>query len=113
MPLRYLFPRMRNPGQELNLQDRVWRVPATSQLSTRTFGEQHVVFHSASGDTHLLDQISFTGLLCLQEEPLGREQLALRLSHRLGLPCDEELRQYARKLLVRFDRLGLVEPVEE
>lgn len=87
-----------------------WRLPAGAELLWRSWGDEVVVFNSASGQTHLLDALSGAALKELEDYPKTithlTNQMAEKfeldpetLSHRLAVICD------------RFDKLGLAEPM--
>jgi len=95
-----------------NSGDRKWRVPSEVELLWHRWGDQYVVFNSASGDTHLLDGASREGLLCLQERALDQSELSRHLAARLELAADEQVQRYAARLLERLAKLGLIEPAD-
>lgn len=58
-----------------------WRVPTTLNLRSRRWDAQVVVFNTHSGDTFLLDELSWQALDVLREGgPLTSEAVANRLS---------------------------------
>ena len=93
------------------MADRRWRVKAPSRLEWRSWGNQGVVFHVESGDTHLLDLVASEGLRCLQTESLDRSQLCRKLAERLDIEADNQLAHYVDSLITRFDEAGLLETV--
>jgi len=90
-----------------------WTVSAASQLSWRVWGDDVMVYHHGSADTHKLGVPAIHALEHLQKEPLTVDQLIGRLAGALGVMADDELRRYTQKLVVHFDALGLIEPARE
>lgn len=90
-----------------------WRVQDSSSLCWRAWDEERVVFHPASGDTHLLDPFTAEVLRALEDCPATASELT-----RLFAPaCDGvdefALRERIQNLLARFHDLGLIEPTHE
>jgi len=85
------------------------RAKASTPLVWRRWDDENIVYHPASGQTHLLDLVSGEGLACLQGSFLDFETLCQRLAQRLDIENDAELRRYLEMLLSRFEELGLVE----
>ncbi len=87
-----------------------WRVNAGFDLLWHSWGDEHVVYHCGSGDTHLLDAAA-TGLLrYLREARVATmDDLSLPVAAALGMPADEAL-EYTGNLLEELERLSLVEP---
>lgn len=90
-----------------------WVVSAASRLSWRVWGDDVIVFHHGSADTHKLGVPAIHALENLQNESLTVDQLIARLADALGIMADDELRRYTQKMVVHFDELGLIEPVRE
>ncbi len=77
-------------------------------LQWQKWGDDTVVYHAASGDTYRLDLVAAEGLHCLQQA-CNPDDLSRELARRLDIAVDEELRGYAEALIMRFNRLGLLE----
>ena len=88
-----------------------FRARSSRELVWRLWGEEYVLFDTASGDTHLLDRLVYEGISALQSESLDPPGLARALAVRFQIDEDADLRVYATKLLCRLDELGLVDPV--
>jgi PqqD family protein of HPr-rel-A system len=89
-----------------------WRVPADPPPLWRTWGEESLVFNPRSGDTHLLDFAAAAGLRCLEEQPRDMDELLRALAARLEGEMDDQLAEYARRLVVHLQAAGLVERLE-
>ena len=77
------------------------------------WGDEVMVYHHGSADTHKLSVPAIHALEHLQKEPLTVDQLFKRLADTLDLMADEELQRYTQKLVIHFDELGLIEPARE
>ena len=88
-----------------------WQLTSRTGLRWHDAGEESLVFNPASGDTHLLDLVSSSGLACLEAGPLSGEEICQRMALHLELPPEKDLRPYVSQLLSRLRELGLVESV--
>ena len=91
-------------------ENQKWVVSAASRLSWRVWGDDVMVYHHGSADTHKLSVPAIHALEHLQKEPLTVDQLIERLADALGFIADDELQRYTEKMVVHFDELGLIEP---
>jgi PqqD family protein of HPr-rel-A system len=89
----------------------VWQV-REQFLRWRCWEDEYVLFHAGSGDTHLLDRTAGQALVCLRESPAHATELTRRVAAALDLEPDRELQEAMSTLLVRLDRLGLIERAE-
>ncbi|MGE0451422.1 MAG: HPr-rel-A system PqqD family peptide chaperone [Vicinamibacterales bacterium] len=90
----------------------VYRIGGASSLLWKTWDGEAIVFNPASGDTHRLDLVASAGLRCLESQALSAAGLRDALSRRLEVPADDNLLEYADRLLNDFTELGLIEPVQ-
>ena len=88
-----------------------WRVSPETRLRWRTWGDETVVFHPGSADTHKLSAIGAEALRRLERDELSTQQLAEHLASEMGLDCDDDLVRSIDELVAQFDELGLVERV--
>jgi len=89
----------------------IYHVPPDTQLDWRSWDDETIVYHRASGDCHLLNAVSAEALRSLQQSPGSVDDVTERVGEALGLPIDEALAQQMQQLLVQFDELGLIEPI--
>lgn len=86
-----------------------WHVPAGTCLLRKSWGDEVVVFNTASGQTHVLDALSAAILEAIEASPASVDMLAHRFGRQLGL----EPAACARRLEIvceHFDELGLIAP---
>lgn len=69
-----------------------------------------MLYHRASGDTHLLNPLAAQILHVIIEAPGDAATIAARVAHRLDLQCDDDLIRPIRQTLADFDERGLIEP---
>lgn len=79
-----------------------------STLLWRSFDhDEFVVFHVASGDTHLINAVTARVLETLQATPLGFDELTRRVAEGLGVEVDGPFEATMAKLLAHLDEIGL------
>jgi PqqD family protein of HPr-rel-A system len=92
----------------------MWRALATSELHWRTWGDEVVAYHAASGDTHVLNPAAAAALRAMQQEPRDRDALCHIVGDLLQTdPADEQLVAIVERMLGDLDELGLIEPANE
>ncbi len=89
----------------------LWRLPPNSDFNWTQCGDEHIVFHPASGETHYLNDLSALTLRFLEAEPATTAGLYSRIADFLGTDTSKELEQQLDYLLARFDQLGVVEQI--
>lgn len=90
-----------------------WSVDGNCDLRWRTWGDECIVYHCQSGDTHLLNTIAAEALKLLQQSPASADELTKLVASSLDLEANKALLQHMEKLLATFDELGLIGPVNE
>lgn len=80
-----------------------WQVIAGVELAWKIWGDEQVVYHGGSGDTHLLNPVAARLLRTLQESPSSILELSDEV---VGDDLCEEIEQNIRLL----NRLCLIEP---
>lgn len=78
-------------------------------LLWHNWGDEFVVYHTGSGNTHALDYLAANVLKLLQASPANMAELAETVSRHLDLEQDDDLYEYIERILREFERLGLVE----
>jgi PqqD family protein of HPr-rel-A system len=71
---------------------------------------EQVVYHTGSGETHLLNEVAAKVLRQLEVEPLGVGELADRLAESLEIEATADVTRVVGDLVHQFDDLGLIEP---
>lgn len=88
-----------------------WTLISTKALVWRSWDEdEHVVFHSGSGDTHILNDVAAELLGLLDSASLTSLELADRCAEAFGIEPDASFREHVSESLAKFDELGLIEP---
>lgn len=72
--------------------DVTWRRLTQFPLHILSFGEDAVVYHSGSGNTHQLDELSLVILEALTDEPCDLASLSARVASLTGLDDGPDLR---------------------
>ena len=87
-----------------------WHVPHHAGLRWRFWGDEVIVFHPPSGDTHILHPLAADLLQYLSRQAADLQQIAAYLASEDDPGPSLEL---LSKLLADFDQLGLIEPSHE
>ncbi|MHA1113767.1 MAG: HPr-rel-A system PqqD family peptide chaperone [Alphaproteobacteria bacterium] len=90
---------------------RVWRVPAADRLRWLDGGEEAVVFHSGSGETHLLDGDAAEILRGVEAHPASPADLTARFAPSASDAERAGVQGRIEQCLREFHRLGLIESV--
>lgn len=89
-----------------------WCIPAQADLHWKVWGDEAVVFHPPSGDTHVLHLIAAETLFVLTERGCATaDELSHHLAAALEVENDETVLRHVEQCLAQFHELGLIEPV--
>ena len=89
-----------------------WTLRPGVELSWQCWDpDEFLVYDSASGDTHLVNEVTREVLRQLGRAPQSTSQLGCLVAESLGLADDPELEQRLAQLVSHLDRIGLVERV--
>lgn len=72
--------------------------------------ESFLVYHTGSGDTHLLNRVTAEVLRQLERADADVGELAHRVAQSFEVEADDEFVQQIEQLLAHLDELGLVDP---
>ncbi len=81
---------------------------STNVIHALCWGDQCAVYHTESGDTHLLNKVDLNVLQRLDETPVSAKDLALEFER----VFDDGAAQYIQTLLSNLAALGLIETVD-
>ena len=87
-----------------------WRCIDAFSLSQRRWDDETVVYHSGSGDIHILNAIAANALKLLTDHPCTIPRLARQLADCQGFASDKDWRDHVTRLIDTFDQVGLIEP---
>lgn len=90
-----------------------WRVRAGADLRWRSWNDDHIVYHGASGDTHRVNAVTAAALRGLAGGPATVGELRRGIEAALGLEPDPSLDERLLDLLWELDDLGIVEPIAD
>ena len=71
--------------------------------------DEYVVYSAASGDTHLINEVTAEVLRQLERSELELSDLIRNVAEALGANPDRRIENYVGQLLVHLDEIGLVE----
>src|SRR5262245_14509476 len=88
-----------------------WGVSQPEGLLWRHWDGEFLVYHPASGNTHLLQPLAAAAVRGLEAGPADAAELARRVAGRLGSAPGPDLVPTLATLLAELDELGLIERV--
>jgi PqqD family protein of HPr-rel-A system len=91
--------------------DPEWHVVGAFELLWRSWGDEVIVYHTGSGDTHLLSPAAAEVLRTLQRTPTNAKELTAQVAASLKTPPDEEFELHIEDVLATLNRLGIIERV--
>jgi PqqD family protein of HPr-rel-A system len=90
----------------------LWTASRLGAFQWRNWDDSEtILFHTASGDTHVLSPPAAVILKELEHDSLPFEEIVKRVTISLGDAHDDSLADQVEQLLDEFDQLGLIEPV--
>ena len=93
-------------------RDRRWTAPGNAVLHWESWGEQHAVFDSRSGETHMLPDPTSRALRHLARHPSTVREVAEHLCEDSGKVCDEQFLEQVAWLLLQLQNAGLIEKAD-
>lgn len=90
-----------------------WRTIPGFHLHWHSWNHEFVVYHTGSGDTHLLNLAAAAVLQRLQDRPAMLAELTEYATSRLGIEADEAFMHSMVDLVKDLTKLGLIERVEQ
>lgn len=89
-----------------------WTLVGGDPLLWRSWDpSEYVIYHAASGDTHLINPVTAEVLRQLERAERSPWEIAEAVAKRHDTEADDELVRQITSLLQHLDRIGLVEPV--
>jgi len=86
-----------------------WQMTSGFELLWHTWDDESVVYHTGSGDTHLLDTIAMSALMALENKALTVAELVEKVSKHCAINPDPAFFESITQLISSFNRLGLIE----
>jgi len=87
-----------------------WGVLDANGLAWRKWGDEFLVYHTASGQTHHLNFLAGEALRSLEAEAADVGELIRRLANRFEIAEDSPSLQTIDRLIRELDELGLIAP---
>ena len=87
----------------------IWQPIQRERFRLRTWAEECVVLDLFSGDTHAFDALSTAVFHTLLADVSSTAKVGHAAAESLGLDCDAEFMAATEQVLLRFERLGIVE----
>lgn len=78
-------------------------------ISAIRWQHEYVIYNQASGDTHLLDEVSGELILQISEQAMSRELLLQKLAEWFESLTNDQLNTYLDDFVGRFKALDLLE----
>lgn len=80
-----------------------WRLLPGFELYFRSWSNEHIVYHSGSCNTHMLDEYGFYALQCLKQGGGDIDTITQYVADELNLELADELKDHMRDVV---DQLG-------
>ena len=97
---------------EASVRGRRWVIGKSAPLIWRSWdANEYVVYSPASGDTHLINEMTAEVLRQLERSDLEFSDLARSVAESLGAELDPQIDSHIAKLLAYLDQIGLIEAV--
>ena len=90
--------------------EKTWKCIDCFPLIRRCWDHDTVVYHSGSGDIHVLNAVAAEALTLLARTPCTLPRLARQMAESQGRSFDEKWLGQVARLVETFDQVGLVEP---
>lgn len=87
----------------------LWSVCAGTRLEWKRWGEDVIIFHENSGNTHCLNPFAAAVLKRLFDGAASTEDLAREASARLSVPYEPQMRDTVAAMLVELKALGITQ----
>ncbi len=85
----------------------IWRI--ADSLHWHSWGDEYIVYHPLSGDTHLLGKAAVHLLLALQQTTTDTLSLSKSLASMMGVRTSSEFMLEMNKILADLNKLALIE----
>jgi len=90
----------------------LWTASRFGTFQWRQWDDDEIIlYHTASGDTHVLSPAAVVVLKELEHATLGFEEILQRVTISADDEERDRLAEHVKRLLDEFDHLGLIEPV--
>jgi len=87
-----------------------WRAVPDHKVCVNEWEDGFTVFHSGSGDTHLLDHFTGRVLSCLLRQPMSLDELARSVAGQPLAQLDQDTAQALDSALASLHRVHVIEP---
>ena len=88
-----------------------WRTITGFELLWRVWNDEHIIYHTGSGDTHLLSSDAAKVLRSLQKDAATISDLENKLASVIDVPQDNHLPSYLETIMTDLNKLGVIERI--
>jgi PqqD family protein of HPr-rel-A system len=89
-----------------------WTRDRQDELHWRRWGQVCFVYHTASGQTHFLNELGARILEVIDEAPRSVDEIVDLLTSRYEIERDQALHDSVRNVVQTMDKLGLISPYD-
>jgi len=86
-----------------------WQIISGFELRWLNWDDEFVVYHTGSGDTHLLNSMAAIILEQMASSSLSLQELSDYFIHSLGINPDNDFEKNLKQLVTELERSGLIE----
>lgn len=88
-----------------------WRSVVGFAIEQRDWGEERAVFHTGTGQTHIINAIAGAVLDCLARAELAQDAVEDCVAERLNYQPDASFRDYLKQVVTDLHARDLIEAV--
>jgi PqqD family protein of HPr-rel-A system len=88
-----------------------WRVPQNAEFHWKRWEDLFALYHSGSGQTHVLDPLAVLLIQLVGEGPRTSSELLEQMVKQLDVDTSQEFQEELQQTLWQLDDLGLIEAV--
>lgn len=85
------------------------KIPSGVSFKFHSWGDEHIVYNSRSGNTHLVDELTYFTLQCVKSSLCDASTLYQEVANATNMHLDDELKTYLQQVLSQLAQNNLVE----
>jgi len=85
------------------------KIPAGTSFKFHSWGDEHIVYNSGSGNTHLVDELTYLTLTCVKPNPCDPMMIYQDVANAANLDLDEDLKAHLMQIVSELKKNQLIE----
>jgi PqqD family protein of HPr-rel-A system len=95
-----------------DIQHSRWSISGAYSILHRRFGEHYAIYHRGSGDTHLMDSVSFFVLNEINSSAQSFEELLEKLKAEYEFVDTEQPHEILSSIVLEFQKMLIIERLD-